>query len=264
MYPELLHIGSFALPTYGVLLAIGFLAALWMLRRRAQVLGLSPDAVSDVGIWILLAGLLGSKLLLVIVEWPHYVTSLHALGELLRSAGVFYGGLIGAILAAVILIRKKGIPFWTLADAAAPCVALGQAVGRLGCLSAGCCWGCETSVPWAITFTNPAAERNVGVPLGIPLHPTQLYESIGTAILCVLLIVLEKRSGGPRFSGETFARYLLGYALLRGTIEFFRGDPRGSLLHGAVSTSQFIAVLGVLAAIAILVIRRHAPRPAAA
>src|SRR5512135_1372097 len=204
MHPELLHIGSFVLPTYGVLLAIGFLAALWLLRRRAAAFGLSPDTVSDLGIWILLAGLVGSKLLLVIVEWPRYVTSLSALGELLRSAGVFYGGLIGAVVAAGVLIRKKQIPFWTLADAAAPCVALGQSIGRLGCFSAGCCWGRETHVPWAITFTNPAAERNVGVPLGVPLHPTQLYEAVGTAILCVLLVVFERR----RFSGETFTRYL--------------------------------------------------------
>src|SRR5689334_17237195 len=119
MHPELFRIGSFALPTYGLLLAIGFLAALWMLRKRAAKLGLSADAVSDLGIWILLSGLVGAKLLLVVVEWPHYVTSLRAAGELVRSAGVFYGGLLGAILAAVVLIRKKAIPFWTLADAAA-------------------------------------------------------------------------------------------------------------------------------------------------
>jgi phosphatidylglycerol:prolipoprotein diacylglycerol transferase len=187
------------------------------------------------------------------------VSSLGALGELMRSAGVFYGGLIGAIAAAVVLIRKKGIPFWTLVDAAAPCVALGQAIGRLGCFSAGCCWGREAHVPWAVTFTNPIAERNVGVPLGIPLHPTQLYESVGTAILCVLLIKLERR----RFPGETFARYLLGYAVLRGTIEIFRGDPRGTVLS-TVSTSQFIAVLGILAALAIFVAQGRKPRPATA
>jgi phosphatidylglycerol:prolipoprotein diacylglycerol transferase len=260
VHPELFRIGSLALPTYGVLLAIGFVASLWLLRRRAALYGLSPDTLSDLGIWILLSGLLGAKVLLVVVDWPHYVTSLHAFGELLRSAGVFYGGLIGAILAAVVLIRKKGIPFWTLTDAAAPCVALGQAVGRLGCFSAGCCWGRETHVPWAITFTNPIAERNVGVPLGVPLHPTQIYEALGTALLCVLLIAFEKR----RFPGETFARYLLGYAVLRGTIEIFRGDPRGTVLSNALSTSQFIAILGVLAAIAIFVAQGRKIRPVAA
>ena len=258
MHPELFHIGSFALPTYGVLLALGVFAALFLLRKRAEKFGLSPDAVSDLGIWILLAGLVGAKVLLVIVEWPHFVSSWSGLMELLRSAGVFYGGLIGAIVATVVLIRQKGIPFWSLADAAAPCVALGQAIGRLGCFSAGCCWGKEAHVPWAVTFTNPAAERNVGVPLGVPLHPTQLYEALGVGLLCLLLILFERR----RFSGETFSRYLVGYAVLRAVIETFRGDPRGALFHSALSTSQFIAILGVVAGIAIYVARRHQPRPA--
>src|SRR5258706_11204271 len=111
MHPELLRIGSFVLPTYGFLLAIGFLAALWLLRQRAAKFGLPPDTVSDLGIWILLAGLVGSKLLLVVVEWPHYVTSLRAAGELLRSAGVFYGGLIRAVRAAANLIPEKGGSF---------------------------------------------------------------------------------------------------------------------------------------------------------
>jgi phosphatidylglycerol:prolipoprotein diacylglycerol transferase len=252
VHPELLRIGSFVLPTYGVLLAAGFLAALWLLRRRAPKFGLSPDTVSDIGIWILLAGLLGSKILLVVVEWPQYVRSWSALGELLRSAGVFYGGLIGATLAGAFLLRRKHLSFWTFTDVAAPTVALGQAIGRLGCFSAGCCWGAACHLPWAVTFTDPVAERNVGVPLNVPLHPTQLYEAAGTLLLCLLLIAFERR----RFPGETFARYLLGYGLLRGTIELFRGDPRGSVF-GGVSTSQFIALLGILAAAAIWVLQRR-------
>jgi phosphatidylglycerol:prolipoprotein diacylglycerol transferase len=137
MHPELLRLGSFVLPTYGLLLALGFVAALVLLRKRAAKFGLPPDTVSDLGIWILLAGLLGSKLTLIVVEWPHYVRSFRAFGEILRSAGVFYGGLLGAILASLYLIRKHKLDFFTLADAASPCVALGQAVGRLGCFAAG-------------------------------------------------------------------------------------------------------------------------------
>ena len=253
MHPELLHFGSFVLPTYGVAMAIGFAAALWLLRLRAAAFGLSPEKVSDLGIWMLLAGLAGAKILLVIVEWPHYVSSPHAFLELFRSAGVFYGGLIGAAVAALLLLRRYKLGFFTFADLGAPCVALGQAIGRLGCFAAGCCWGREAHVPWAITFTNPIAERNVGVPLGVPLHPTQLYESLGTLILCLLLLRFERR----RFEGETFARYLIGYSLLRGTIEFFRGDPRGAVFNATLSTSQFIAALGVLIGIAIYLIRRR-------
>ena len=121
-------------------------------------------------------------------------------------------------------------------------------------VAAGCCWGKECHLPWAITFTNPIAEQNVGVPLGVQLHPTQLYEAIGTLLLFGLLLLFEKR----RFSGETFARYVIGYALLRGAIELFRGDPRGEVF-GLMSTSQFIALCGLLVGVAILVWRRRMP-----
>ena len=259
MHPELIRIGSFALPSYGVLMAIAFLAALWLLRRRAPSFGIDKEAASDVGIWLLLSGLVGAKLLLVIVEWPTYVTSWSGFANLARAGGVFYGGLLGAILATVVLLARRHISFWTFADAAAPSVALGQAFGRVGCFLAGCCWGKECSLPWSVTFTDPKAHENVGVPLGLPLHPTQVYEILGTLALCVLLVKFETR----RYSGETFARYLFGYALLRGTIEFFRGDPRGAV--GPFSTSQVIALAGLATAASIHALRRRIPSvPAAA
>ncbi|HEY3350893.1 MAG TPA: prolipoprotein diacylglyceryl transferase [Thermoanaerobaculia bacterium] len=260
MHPELFRIGSFALPSYGFMMAVAFVAGLWLLRRRAPSFGIEADTASDIGVWLLLSGLVGAKLLLVIVEWPSYVRSWSDFASLARAGGVFYGGLIGAVLATAILLRRRRISFWMFADAAAPSVALGQAFGRVGCFLAGCCWGRECSLPWAVTFTSPVAHENVGVPLGIPLHPTQVYEILGTLLLCVLLVRFERRA----FSGETFARYVFGYALLRGTIEFFRGDPRGEVL-GVMSTSQFIALCGVLAGLAIYALRRRippAPKPA--
>jgi len=255
MHPDLLHIGSFALPTYGFLLAIGFLLALGLLRKRAPSFGISPDTASDLGLWILLAGLVGSKVLLVVVEWPYYVSSFSNFKELARVAGVFYGGLIGATLAAAVLIRKKGVSFFAFTDAAAPAVLVGQSIGRLGCFAAGCCWGAPTAVPWAVTFTSEAAHKNVGVPLGVAIHPTQLYESAATLLLAGLLVAFEKR----KWSGQTFARYVGGYALLRGTIEFFRGDPRGSVADGLVSTSQLIALAGIVLAFGLWYTRRHRP-----
>lgn len=260
MHPELIRIGAFALPSYGVMMALGFLAGLWLVRRRAPAFSLAPDAASDVGIWLLLSGLVGAKLLLVIVEWPQYVSSWNGLKDLARAGGVFYGGLIGATLGTAILLRKRGIPFFTFADIAAPSIALGQSLGRVGCLLAGCCWGRQCALPWAITFSDPKANEGVGVPLGIPLHPTQIYEAVGTLVLCVLLLVFERR----RYSGETFVRYLFGYAILRFTIEFVRGDPRGSVF-GAMSTSQFIALCLVATAAVIRALRRRtAPATAAA
>jgi phosphatidylglycerol:prolipoprotein diacylglycerol transferase len=252
MHPELIRIGSFALPSYGVALACAFLASIWLLRRRAPSFGVAPDAAADLGIWLLLSGLLGAKILLLVVEGPRYLRSWADFVEFLRSGGVFYGGLIGALCALVFLLRKRRIAFWTFADMAAPAAALGHAIGRIGCFLAGCCWGRECSLPWAVTFTDPVAERNVGVPLNVPLHPTQLYESAGLFVLCALLLLLEKR----RWPGQTFAWYLGSYAVLRGTIEFFRGDPRGSVLGGAVSTSQVIALAGLAAAFGIAWLNR--------
>jgi phosphatidylglycerol---prolipoprotein diacylglyceryl transferase len=260
VHPELIRIGSFALPSYGLMMALGFLAALWLVRRRSPAFGVAPDVASDIGIWVLLSGLLGSKLLLVIVDWPQYVSSWSGLKDLARAGGVFYGGLMGAVVATAVLLRKREIPFFTFADIAAPAAALGQGLGRVGCLLAGCCWGRNCTLPWAVTFTDENAHDNVGVPLNLPLHPTQIYEALGTLALCILLIVLERR----RYSGQTFVRYLFGYAFLRFTIELFRGDPRGSVL-GLMSTSQFIALCGVAVAGALWALRRKtAPAPAAA
>ncbi len=247
MHPELIRIGSFVLPSYGVALAVAFLAAIWLLRRRAPSFGVSPDAASDVGIWLLLSGLLGAKLLLLVVEGPRYLSSWSEFVEFLRSGGVFYGGLIGAVAALVVLLKRRRIGFWTFADMAAPAASLGHAIGRIGCFLAGCCWGRECSLPWAVTFTDPVAERNVGVPLNVPLHPTQLYESAGLFALTGLLLAVGKRLR----PGQTFALYLGAYALLRFTIEFFRGDPRGTVLGGALSTSQLIALVGMVAALGI-------------
>ncbi len=247
MHPELIRIGSFFLPSYGVALAAAFLASVWFLRRRAPSFGVSPDAAADVAIWLLISGLLGAKILLLVVEGPRYLESWDGFVEFLRSGGVFYGGLLGAVVALVVLLRRRRIGFWTFADMAAPAVALGHAIGRIGCFLAGCCWGKECSLPWAVTFTDPAAERNVGVPLNVPLHPTQIYESVGNFAIFFLLVKLEKR----RYPGQTFAWYLGAYALLRGTIEFLRGDPRGSVFHGALSTSQLIALFGIAAAVGI-------------
>ena len=260
MHPELLRIGSFVLPTYGVALATAFLLSIWLLRRRAPSFGVKPDDAADVAIWLLLSGLAGAKILLLVVEGPRYLESWDGFVEFLRSGGVFYGGLIGAVAALAVVLPRRHIGFWTFTDMAAPAIALGHAIGRIGCLMAGCCWGRECSYPWAITFTNPAAERNVGVPLNVPLHPTQIYESVGLFALCGLLLLLEKR----RWPGQTFAWYLGSYAVLRGTIEFFRGDPRGSVLGGAVSTSQLIALVGLAAAFGIAAVNRRKGAPARA
>jgi phosphatidylglycerol:prolipoprotein diacylglycerol transferase len=150
------------------------------------------------------------------------------------------------------------MPFWTTCDVFAPAIALGHVTGRLGCMAAGCCYGKPTDVPWAIIFTNPLAAANVGTPLNIPLHPTQLYEAGAELLILVFLLATERR--WRPFAGRTFWAYMLLYAISRYIIEFYRGDPRGMV--GSLSTSQFISVLLVPLSIGMLVwLARRGPAP---
>lgn len=254
MHPELLHLGPIVLPTYGAALGAAFVLGILLLRRRAPEYGIDRETAVDMGIWLILSGLLGAKLLLLVVEGPaYYLTSFHGLLELFRAGGVFYGGLLGALIAAVFFVKVKGVPFLGFADAAAPAIAIGQAIGRIGCLSAGCCWGARCEKPWAITFTDPLAGRNVGVPLNVPLHPTQLYEAAGLFLLAGLVLWFGK----GRAPGRTFSLYLAGAALLRFTVELFRDDPRGTVPGTSLSTSQGIALALFVLAVAILLFGRR-------
>jgi phosphatidylglycerol:prolipoprotein diacylglycerol transferase len=258
VYPELFSIGPVTVYTYGVLLAASYLLGLWLAMVRAKRRGLDANRVLDLGIYIIIAALVGAKLLLLVVDFDQFRRSPAELLTLARSGGVFYGGLILAVAVAFWYIWKHRLPFWTTCDVFAPGIALGHVTGRLGCLAAGCCYGRQTDVPLAITFTNPLAASNVGTPLGLPLHPTQLYEAGAALIILVFLLVTERK--GRYFAGRTFWSYMFLYAVSRYVIELYRGDPRGMVL--GMSTSQFISV--VLAPLAILMLvwlARTSPAP---
>jgi phosphatidylglycerol:prolipoprotein diacylglycerol transferase len=249
MYPELFSIGPITVYTYGVLLATSYLLGLQFAIARARRWGLDEKRVLDLGIYIIIAALVGAKLLLVITDFGTFRASPADLLSLARSGGVFYGGLITAVGVAFWYIHRHGMPFWTTCDAFAPGIALGHVTGRLGCFAAGCCYGRPTNVPWAVIFTSPQAAANVGTPLGIPLHPTQLYES-GAELLILIILLATERRGRP-FPGRTFWLYMILYAISRYIIEFYRGDPRGVIF--GVSTSQFISLLLAPLAIAMLI-----------
>ena len=144
---------------------------------RAVVNELNANRVLDLGIYIIIGALVGAKLLLLIVEFDRFIESPTELLSLVRAGGVFYGGLLLAVIIAFWYISKHHMPFWKTCDVFAPGIALGHVIGRLGCLAAGCCYGKPTDVAWGITFNNPMAASNLETPLGIPLHPSQLYES---------------------------------------------------------------------------------------
>ena len=254
MFPRLFTLPTFSLfghdlsipiHTYGVLLAVAFLAGLYVAARLARRDGLDAARVTDLGVYVLIAGLIGAKLMLVVVEWNDYSLNPRELLNLFQSGGVFYGGLLGAIPVAWICARRFGLDGWRTADVLAPGVILGQAIGRIGCFAAGCCHGRPADVPWAVRFTDVYASRTVDVPLDTPLHPTQLYESLANFAIFGLLLWLFPRK---RFHGQVVCAYALLYAIARFAIEFWRGDAaRGFVFGGLLSTSQFIAVLLVLA-----------------
>jgi phosphatidylglycerol:prolipoprotein diacylglycerol transferase len=256
VYPELFKVGPFTVYTYGVLLAASYLLGLRLAMWRAKKWGLDPNRVLDLGIYIIIAALVGAKLLLLIVDFDQFRNPRELL-NLARLGGVFYGGLLLAVGVAFWYIHRHRLPFWTTCDVFAPGIALGHVTGRLGCLAAGCCYGKPTDMPWAIVFTNPLAAANVGTPLGIPLHPTQVYEAGTSLIILAILLATERR--GRRFAGRTFWAYMFLYAVSRYVIEIYRGDPRGTVF-GMFSTSQFISVvLAPLSLIMLFWLSRRAP-----
>jgi phosphatidylglycerol:prolipoprotein diacylglycerol transferase len=267
VYPKLFDLGqvdlwgnsvNLFLPTYGFLLAIGFLVALKVAASRGKQQGVDTNLTLDLGLYILISALLGAKLLLLIVDWEHYS---HNPASLLRSGGVFYGGLIAATLVSLWFFRKHKLKTWQMTDIMAPSIALGHAIGRLGCFSAGCCYGKPTESALGVTFNNPYAREIAGTPLGIALHPTQLYEAAAELAIFLFLLLLAKRK---RFDGQILWTYVALYAVARFVIEFFRGDQRGHVFDGALSTSQFIGLIMLVISIFALALLRRRSRTAAA
>ncbi len=263
MYPELFRIGTFPITTYGIFLAVGMLLALLVASRLAARDGLPRERIYDLGLWVLVGGLLGSKLLMFFVEPDVNVFTL----DFLRSGGVYYGGFLGGLLALVILIRFYKLPFWKVGDALAPGLALGQAFGRQGCFAAGCCWGKHTDLPWGVHFT-PLGHEYTGVPIYGPdgsslyLHPTQLYESFTMLAVFGLLVYLHRKK---KFDGQILILYGIIYSIVRFSIEFIRDDPRGDLFGltslTGLSTSQLVSLLVAVAAVGFLIVKLRTAEP---
>jgi phosphatidylglycerol:prolipoprotein diacylglycerol transferase len=258
MYPELFRIAGFPIHSYGVFLALAFLCAILVTVKLAARDGLPRQKIYDLSLWMLLASLVGSKILMLFTE-PEYRENLWQLlsFDFLRSGGVFYGGLLGALITGYFLMRRYKLPWWKTADACAPGIALGNFFGRQGCFAAGCCWGKPTTLPWGVKFTELGHEIT-GVPIDTYLHPTQLYESFSMLIVFFFLLWLHKHK---RFSGQVILLYALLYSTIRFAIEFVRDDPRGDILGltsmTGLSTSQIISLVVGLAALMLLIIRRR-------
>jgi len=251
MFPILIKLGPVTIHTYGVLIAIGFILGLALAVRQAKKQGIPADKIIDLGFYMLIAAIIGSRLFFVLVEAGHFLRNPLDIFKIWQGGLVFYGGVIFAIPVGIWYAKKKGLDIWGTADIFAPSLAIGHAIGRLGCFSAGCCYGEHAeNLPWAVTFMNPDSLAK----LGVPLHPTQLYESAGEFINFIILIVLRKHQS---FKGQLLWTYLLIYSVIRFTVEFFRGDEVRGFIFGSISISQGISILLFLSAlIAIRIFRK--------
>jgi phosphatidylglycerol:prolipoprotein diacylglycerol transferase len=262
MHPRLITTPYFVLHTFGVFLAAAYLAALWWLMGGARREGVDSERAAGLGLWAIIGAVLGAKALMVLRFLPDYLANPADLWSLatLQSAGDFYGGFFGALIASLLFFaRHREIPRWRMADLCGPAIALGQAIGRIGCFMAGDDYGRPTGVPWAVVFRDPEATEIGGTPLGVSLHPVQLYESLACLGLFLFLVWLARHK---RFDGEIILAYSILYAVTRFLLEYLRGDmDRGLVFGGLFSTSQFAAIVVVVVCMPLFVLRYKTQKP---
>ena len=256
MYPIILQINGFAIHTYGVFVALGVLAGVFFAKLEARRAGMPEEKILDLCFFIIVAAIIGSRIFYVATLPSHFMSHPLEIFMIWKGGLVFYGGFIGAVAAALLYVRIQRLSLGKCADIAGLSIPLGHFLGRLGCLSAGCCYGKPSDVPWAVTFSHPEALA----PLHTALHPTQLYHSAGNLAIFLLLFSIRRKK---RFDGQIFWLYVLLYGVIRSGIEVFRGDPRGGMILGGLSVSQGIGLsLAAAAALALLISWKRRKSPA--
>ncbi len=249
MHPILFHLGPITLKSFGLLVAIAMLVGIAIAKKRAMREGIPPEKIESLSFWLIVASLLGSRFLYTFVEhadhfWRHPVEFLY-----FHTGGLsFLGGLFFAVATAIVFCRKNSLRFWQVADLMAPSIAIGLAIGKVGCFLAGCCHGKVCDLPWGVTFHDP---EGLARPLNVPLHPTQLYEALSWTFLFVLLLAFQRIR---KFYGEQFLLFVIVFSIVRSYLETFRGDP-GHL--GTLTTAQFLSIPMALAAIGIWIMIRR-------
>lgn len=264
MFPILVKIGPLTIHTYGFMMAVGVALGLWFIYVQAKKAGLDANLIMDAAFYTIIVSLIGAKLILFLGNISYYTSYPKELFSLARSGGVFQGGLTFGVIYALWYFRRKKIPTWPTADLIAPALALGHGFGRIGCFSAGCCYGSECALPWAAVFKNEYAADLTGVHLGTPLHPVQLYEAVLNFLnFAVLFILLKKK----KFDGQVFAFYIINYSVIRFITEYFRGDHsegiyfiRGGTPLASLSYPQLFCVLGLIGGAVLAVVLKRRKR----
>ncbi len=258
MYPVLFDFGPIRVFTYGFFLALGFLSAIYVAGREARRRGLPVGKFYDLCFYVVLAALVGSRLLFVLLELPQFLAHPLKIFALWEGGLVFHGGVILAFIVAYFYIRTHNLPWKVTLDALAIGMPLGQFFGRVGCFMAGCCYGSPSNLPWAVTFTNPLTL----CPLRQPLHPAQLYEAFLALGVFGFIYSLRNKK---RFDGQLLLTYFALAGLVRFVVEFFRSpvDYRGPVLFGWMPLTQFLALCLALVSGALLLYfsRRAQPQP---
>ena len=249
MYPVLIRFGALEIHTYGVLVAAGFMTGIFTAQRRARLSGLVPERISDLGVWLIVAAMLGAKIFHIIFFWNDFIEGWRENGLVsLRAGFVFYGGFLGATVGVVTYARLKKLPIWQLVDILAPSAALGHAFGRLGCFFEGCCYGKACAQPWAVHLPGHSGA----------IHPTQLYEAAGNLAIFAGLSAFYRHR---RFDGQVCWFYVLSYGALRFGVEFFRGDYAVHYF-GIFTSAQIMAgALIAVAAVALILCGKFGGRP---
>ncbi|MBN1115177.1 MAG: prolipoprotein diacylglyceryl transferase [Oligoflexia bacterium] len=252
MLPTIIRIGPIPIRGYGLMLAIGFMLAMYLAQKKASKFGFDPEKLSVLFPSIIIWAAIGARLFHTFIEMPSYY--FHHPVDIFKfwDGGVtYYGGLIGGILTTYLFCKKHKVSMLKLADFLITYVALGQIFGRLGCTLAGCCHGIPCDLPWAYAITNP---ESVTRPLGVPLHPTQLYQATWNLFTFILLYRNAERS---KFAGENLLLYGIVYPIGRSIIEIFRGDSvRGYIIDGVLTTSQGISLVVFIVCVSIY-LRKH-------
>jgi len=260
MHPTLVNIGRFAIHSYGLMLAISFLVGIYMAAYRARRFGVAPHHVLDLSVYLILAAVVGSRLLYVAFHLEDYRNPLDIFA-LWPGGATLYGGFLLAVFSAYVFIRRRGLSFLLMADIVAPSIALGIMFTRIGCFLSGCCFGKPTDLPWGVVFppTCPAGDYASSLgPSGspVPLHPTQLYSSLYGLVIFVLILAAEKKLP---WRGSTFGLLLVLYGIARFTVDFFRYYESNMLLFDFLTLNQVLS-LGLVVVGLWMILRRGEPR----
>ncbi|MBF0118978.1 MAG: prolipoprotein diacylglyceryl transferase [Desulfobacterales bacterium] len=252
MHPILLKLGKLEIYTYGFFIAVGFLVGIFLAKRQAAKEDISPDMILDLGFYILIAAIIGSRIFYIGTNIDFFMNNPIEMFKIWNGGLVFYGGFLGGLITGVLYLKKQKVSIWKTADILAPSLAIGHFFGRIGCLFAGCCYGKQCDLPWSITFKNPQSLA----PIGISLHPTQIYDAISNLIIFSFLLFFRRYK---KFDGQIFWLYAMFYGIFRIIVEAFRGDFRGVTILNTFSISQVIGLsIGVIAIFMLNILSRDA------